>query len=181
MGCFGLAILPLHCHVPEYTTSPANCFPLWVHEELCGSMWATALTQRLGPLPGEWPCTPGPPLDPPWTPPPPTDQSDHSGKKRNLQLGKFGWAIFGTQNFGSQPPLPPLLILLRPLPKSKYASQHLGCSGHIQWKKRANMLLLHRPHIKKQKISEKKVCSSFLLSPLLCITDHSSDALYPYE
>ena len=29
------------------------------------------------------------------------------GKKRNLQEGKSDWAIFGTQTFGSQTPLPP--------------------------------------------------------------------------
>ena len=43
----------------------------------------------------------GPP--PPPGPPPP-NQSDHRGKKRNLQLGKSGWAIFGTQTFGTPPP-----------------------------------------------------------------------------
>ena len=41
-------------------------------------------------------------------PPPPPDQSDHCGKKRNLQLGKSDWAIFGAETFGSQTP-PPLL------------------------------------------------------------------------
>ena len=44
------------------------------------------------------------------------DQSDHRGKKRNLQWGNSCWAIFGTQTFGSQtpppPPPPPLLMLL---------------------------------------------------------------------
>ena len=45
-------------------------------------------------------------LSPP-APPPPPDQSDHRGKKRNLQWGKHCRAIFGTQNFGSQTPIPP--------------------------------------------------------------------------
>ena len=45
---------------------------------------------------------------PPWTPPPP-DQSDHSGKKRNLQYRKFCRAMFDTQFVGSQSP-PPFLI-----------------------------------------------------------------------
>ena len=45
--------------------------------------------------------------------PRPPDQSDHSGKKRNLQLGKSCQATLGTQTFGSQappslPPPPPL-------------------------------------------------------------------------
>ena len=40
-------------------------------------------------------------------PPSPPDQSDHRGKKRNLQSGKSCWATFGTQNFGSQTPEPP--------------------------------------------------------------------------
>ena len=44
--------------------------------------------------------------------PPPPGQSDHSGKKRNLQWGKSGWAIFGTQTFGSQPPPPPSSLLM---------------------------------------------------------------------
>ena len=39
--------------------------------------------------------------------PPSPDQSDHRGKKRNLQSGKSGQAIFGTQNFGSKTPSPP--------------------------------------------------------------------------
>ena len=38
--------------------------------------------------------------------PQPSDQSDHRGKKQNLQKGKSGWAIFGTQNFGPQTPPP---------------------------------------------------------------------------
>ena len=42
-------------------------------------------------------------------PPPPPDQSDHRGKKRNLQQGKSGQAIFGTQFFGSQTPPPSLM------------------------------------------------------------------------
>ena len=42
---------------------------------------------------------------PPWSPPPHPDQSGHSGKKRNLPLGKSGWALFGPQTFGSHPPL----------------------------------------------------------------------------
>ena len=37
-------------------------------------------------------------------PPPPQDQSDQRGNKRNLLLGKSGWAIFGPQTFGSQTP-----------------------------------------------------------------------------
>ena len=44
------------------------------------------------------------------TPPPLDPQSDHSGKKRNLQRGKSDQAIFGTRTFGSQTSLPPLLI-----------------------------------------------------------------------
>ena len=47
--------------------------------------------------------------------PPPPDPRDHRGKKRNLQLGKCGWAIFGTQTFGSQT-LPPVRILPWPQP-----------------------------------------------------------------
>ena len=39
--------------------------------------------------------------------PPSPDQSDHRGKKRNLQLGKSGQAIFGTPSFGSKTPSPP--------------------------------------------------------------------------
>ena len=35
------------------------------------------------------------------------DQSDHSGKKRNLLLEKSGRAMFGTQSFGSQTSPPP--------------------------------------------------------------------------
>ena len=35
----------------------------------------------------------------------PPNQSDHCGKKQNVQLGKSDQAIFGAQNFGSQPPL----------------------------------------------------------------------------
>ena len=50
--------------------------------------------------------------------PPSPDQSDHRGKKRNLQSGKSGQAIFGTPSFGSKPPspLPP-----PPPPRSKEA------------------------------------------------------------
>ena len=56
---------------------------------------------------------------PPPQPPPPPDQSDHSGKKRNLQKGKSGQAIFGTPSFGSKapsppPPLPPPLLKRSP-------------------------------------------------------------------
>ena len=40
--------------------------------------------------------------------PPPPDQSDHRGKKRNLPLGKSCRAIFCTQISGSQTPPPPL-------------------------------------------------------------------------
>ena len=44
----------------------------------------------------------------PKTPLPPSpDQSDHRGKKRNLQSGKSGQAIFGTPSFGSKTPSPP--------------------------------------------------------------------------
>ena len=39
--------------------------------------------------------------------PPPLDQSDHRGKKRNLQEAKSGRAIFGLQPYGSQTPPPP--------------------------------------------------------------------------
>ena len=39
--------------------------------------------------------------------PPSPDQSDHRGKKRNLQEGKSGQAIFGTPSFGSKTPSPP--------------------------------------------------------------------------
>ena len=39
--------------------------------------------------------------------PPPPDQSDPREKKRNLQKGKSGPAIFGTHIFGSQTPSPP--------------------------------------------------------------------------
>ena len=39
--------------------------------------------------------------------PPSPDQSDHRGKKRNLQKGKSGQAIFGTPNFVSKTPFPP--------------------------------------------------------------------------
>ena len=42
-----------------------------------------------------------PPLDPP-----PTDQSDHRGKKRNLPLEQSGRAIVGTQTFAPPPPPP---------------------------------------------------------------------------
>ena len=60
-------------------------------------------------------------------PPPPPDQRDHRGTKRDLQNGKFCWAIFGAQTFGSQtPPLPLLssntalpLPLPLPLPVSR--------------------------------------------------------------
>ena len=45
-------------------------------------------------------------------PPPPRRRSDHCGKKRNLQLGKSGRAIFGTQNFGSQTFPPSSLLVL---------------------------------------------------------------------
>ena len=52
----------------------------------------------------------------PWTPPPhPPDQSDHRGKKRNLQLGNYCRATFGTQIFGSQTP-PRLLSYTPPFP-----------------------------------------------------------------
>ena len=45
---------------------------------------------------------------PPVPPPPPRDQSDHRGRKRNLQLGTSCQAIFGAQTFGFQiPPTPP--------------------------------------------------------------------------
>ena len=51
-----------------------------------------------------------------YPPPPPTDQSGRRGKTRNLQFGKFGWAIFGTQICGCQlPPLsppPPRFLIL---------------------------------------------------------------------
>ena len=49
---------------------------------------------------------------PPLFRPPPPDQNDHSGKKRNLQLGKPDWAIFSTQTFGSQTPPPSSLLML---------------------------------------------------------------------
>ena len=52
---------------------------------------------------------------PHWTRPPP-DQSDHRGKTRNLQSGKSGGAIVGTQTFGPVPPPPPLLMLPCPPP-----------------------------------------------------------------
>ena len=55
----------------------------------------------------EWPHTiegGGVTPPPPWTPSPPSDQSDCRGKKRNLQKGQSSWAIFGTQAFGSQTP-----------------------------------------------------------------------------
>ena len=42
-------------------------------------------------------------------PPPPPDQSDQRGRKRNLQLGKCGQAIFGTQMFWVPAPPPPPL------------------------------------------------------------------------
>ena len=46
-------------------------------------------------------------------PPLPTpDQSDHSGKQRNLPLEKSGSAILGTQTFGSPPPPPPPRLIL---------------------------------------------------------------------
>ena len=38
--------------------------------------------------------------------PPSLDQSDHRGKKRNLQKVKSGQAIFGTPSFGSKTPSP---------------------------------------------------------------------------
>ena len=40
-------------------------------------------------------------------PPPPPDQSDHRGGKRNLQSERPRRAIFGTQTFGSQTPPSP--------------------------------------------------------------------------
>ena len=46
-------------------------------------------------------------VPPPGPPSPPPDQSDHRGKKRNLQKGKSDRAVFGTQTFGSQTPPPP--------------------------------------------------------------------------
>ena len=45
-----------------------------------------------------------PPPPPLWTPPP--NQNDHRGKKRNLQQGKSGRAIFGAPLLGPIPPLP---------------------------------------------------------------------------
>ena len=44
---------------------------------------------------------------PPDPPPPPPDQSDHSGKKRNLPLGKFCRSIFGKLLGPITPPCPP--------------------------------------------------------------------------
>ena len=82
----------------------------------------------------------GNPLEPP--PPPPPGQSDHRGKKRNLQKGESGWAIFGTQFFESQipppPPTPtaPLRILppggggLRMLRAERAACARHGRAGH---------------------------------------------------
>ena len=57
--------------------------------------------------------------------PPSPDQSDHSGKKRNLQQGKSGQAIFGTPSFGSKtpsPPPPPPLLKRSPGPQRQFSS-----------------------------------------------------------
>ena len=68
----------------------------------------------------------------PKTPSPPSpDQSDHSAKKRNLQLGKSGRAIFGTPSFGSKTPSPPPPPLLKrspppPPPRNKQKCWFVG-------------------------------------------------------
>ena len=47
-------------------------------------------------------------------PPPPQDQSDHLGTKRNLPLGISCEAIFGSHIFGSQTPPPPFSFIRVP-------------------------------------------------------------------
>ena len=59
----------------------------------------------------EWPYAAGGAAPPPPPPGPPLqDHSDHRGTQRNVQKGKSGPAIFGTQTLGSQTPPPPRLI-----------------------------------------------------------------------
>ena len=48
--------------------------------------------------------------------PPPPDRGDHRGRKRSLQKGRFDWAIFGTQTFGSQTPPLSSNVSLAPAP-----------------------------------------------------------------
>ena len=57
--------------------------------------------------------------------PPSPDQIDHRGKKRNLQQGTSGQAIFGAQSFGSQPP-PPLCSKECPAPTPHPSFLHLS-------------------------------------------------------
>ena len=80
---------------PGWNLGPLPIEPLlgeW-RQEGQGSM-AVHRMRREGTLPG------------PLAPPPPQDQSGHSGNKRKFQLGKSDRAIFSTQTFGSQTPPP---------------------------------------------------------------------------
>ena len=62
--------------------------------------------------------------------PPPQDQSDHRGKKRNLLLGKSCWAIFGTQTVGPPTPSPPALGVQHAMESSGHAMSVCKAGAH---------------------------------------------------
>ena len=64
-------------------------------------------------------------------PPPPQDQGDHHGKKRNLPLEKSCWAILDT--FWVPDPTPSALILLWVFPPRPLLSSGplQGCQGKV--------------------------------------------------
>ena len=82
-----------------------------------GSPFAPSLQGRMPPVGHrqdvvDWPCTAGKGGEPRLPPPLPPDRNGHRGKQPNLLLEKSGGAIFGTQIFGSPPPLPPCIVIL---------------------------------------------------------------------
>ena len=84
--------------------------------------------------------------------PPSPDQSDHSGEKRNLQLGKSGQAIFGTPSFGSKTPSPP-----PPLPPPAQKKPWAGARADCVWF-HATLPPVRLPVVRQNAFSSTQLC-----------------------
>ena len=84
--------------------------------------------------------SPPPPLD---TPP---DQSEHSGKKRNLQSGKSDWVFFGPQTLGPGSPLLSSNVSLPGAPHLPWCTSHTLTASPKTAKEGGKMVLYDHQH-----------------------------------
>ena len=112
------------CHTPRVPSSTRCALYHWFSVRgLCPmSLWQGVFRISRSQRGGGGDSSPKTPY-----PPPSPDQSDHRGNKRNLQSGKSGGTVLGTQILRSQTPSPPPLkrrrasIVRRP-PRAAYAA-----------------------------------------------------------